>query len=131
MKKRILFVDDDPMILLGLQRALRSMCVEWEMLFVESGCDALAAMAEGAFDVVVTDMHLQDMHGLRLLVAIRERYPETFRLVLSGDGECDLAASDLGIAQQFLNKPCSKEKLIFVIKDICYKQNSQNGPTEQ
>ena len=130
MKKRILFVDDDPMILLGLQRALRSMCVEWEMRFVERGCDALAAMAEGAFDVVVTDMHLQDMHGLRLLAETSERYPRTFRLVLSGDGECDLAASDLGIAQQFLNKPCAQAELILVIKDICNKQNSQMGDIE-
>jgi DNA-binding NtrC family response regulator len=130
MKKRILFVDDDPMILLGLQRALRSMCVEWEMRFVERGCDALAAMAEGAFDVVVTDMHLQDMHGLRLLAATRARFPRTVRLVLSGDAECDLAASDLGIAQQFLNKPCSQEDLIFAIKDIFKKQDSRNEPIE-
>lgn len=126
MKKRILFVDDDPMILLGLQRALRSMSVEWELSFVERGCDALAAMAQGPFDVVVTDMHLQDMHGLRLLAATMERFPRTLRLVLSGDGECDLADADQGIAQQFLNKPCSQENLISAIKAICNKQNSNN-----
>ena len=125
MKKRILFVDDDRMILLGLQRALRSMRDEWEMLFVERGSKALAAMAEGPFDVLVTDMHLQDMHGLRLLAETRERFPGTFRLVLSGDGECDLAASDMGIAQRFLTKPCSQEELKVVIRDACSKEEGR------
>ena len=41
MSKRILFVDDEPMVLSGLQRSLRSMREEWEMAFVTSGSEAL------------------------------------------------------------------------------------------
>ena len=37
MTKRILFVDDEPMLLSGLQRSLRPMREEWEMVFVGSG----------------------------------------------------------------------------------------------
>lgn len=131
MKMRILFVDDDPMILLGLRRTLRSMRDEWEMLFVERASEALAAMAEGPFDIVVTDMHLQDMHGLRLLAKTRERFPGTYRMVLSGDAECDLAASDMGIAQRFLNKPCTQETLVFTIKEVCTKENGRIWSVEK
>ena len=41
MKKRIIFVDDEPLILQGLQRMLRNLRAEWEMVFVESGALAL------------------------------------------------------------------------------------------
>ena len=41
MKRRILFVDDEAMILQGLQRMLRCMREEWEMEFVSSGAEAL------------------------------------------------------------------------------------------
>ena len=48
MKKRILFVDDEAMILEGLQRMLRSMRVEWEMEFVESAEAALRLLGPKA-----------------------------------------------------------------------------------
>ena len=53
MKTRILFVDDDPLVLQGLQRMLRSMRQEWEMEFVDGAASALARLAESSFDVVV------------------------------------------------------------------------------
>ena len=44
MNKRILFVDDEPKVLQGLQRSLRGMRSEWEMLFAGSGAEALKKM---------------------------------------------------------------------------------------
>ena len=75
MKKRILFVDDEPMILQGLQRMLRPLRGDWDMAFMDSGEKALAAMAEHAFDVVVTDMRMPVMNGAQLLKEIQRRYP--------------------------------------------------------
>jgi CheY-like chemotaxis protein len=75
MKKRILFVDDDPMILQGLQRVLRPMRDDWDMAFVDGGEQALEAMAKQAFDVVVTDMRMPVMNGAQLLKEIQRRYP--------------------------------------------------------
>ena len=46
MKTRILFVDDDSLVLQGLQRMLRNMRNEWEMEFVDSGSRALERMAQ-------------------------------------------------------------------------------------
>lgn len=44
MSKRILFVDDEMMVLSALQRSLRSMRNEWDMAFVTSGAEALQLM---------------------------------------------------------------------------------------
>jgi len=63
MKKRILFVDDEPMILNGLQRTLRKMRHEWEMMFVSSATEALQILDANPMDVVVTDLKMPEMDG--------------------------------------------------------------------
>jgi YesN/AraC family two-component response regulator len=67
MAKRILFVDDEPMVLDGLRRSLHSMRKDWEMVFVTSGSEALESMANQSFDIVVTDMRMPGMDGAQLL----------------------------------------------------------------
>jgi DNA-binding NtrC family response regulator len=61
VKKRVLFVDDDTNLLMGLQRGLRPMRETWDMQFVDSGEAALQMQSAEAFDVIVSDMRM----GLR------------------------------------------------------------------
>ena len=119
MKKRILFVDDEPMILQGLQRMLRPLRDEWDMVFVDGGEKALAAMAESTFDVVVTDMRMPVMNGAQLLTEIRKRHPSTVRLILSGHADKDLVSQCLGVAHQYISKPCDPEQLKTTIRSAC------------
>jgi CheY-like chemotaxis protein len=51
--KRILFVDDEPNVLSGLQRMLRGMRSKWEMAFVSSGRAALERLGNKRFDIIV------------------------------------------------------------------------------
>ena len=85
IKKRIIFVDDDPNIGQAMKRMLRPMRNEWEMTFCTNGEDALADMeSTGPYDIVVSDMHMPGMHGHELLTRVMEQYPETIRFTLSG-----------------------------------------------
>lgn len=114
--KSILFVDDEPMVLQGLQRMLRPHRAIWDMSFAASGAEALA-MLEGnalegkAFDAVVTDMRMPGMDGASLLEQVRDRYPAAIRIVLSGYFEKEAAMRALPVAHQFLAKPCDPGKL--------------------
>ncbi|MEK7722895.1 MAG: response regulator, partial [Acidobacteriota bacterium] len=54
----ILFVDDEPNILDGLQRMLRPMRHEWQMFFANSGREALHLLDETSIDVVISDMKM-------------------------------------------------------------------------
>jgi len=111
MKKRILFVDDESLVLEGLQRMLRSMRAEWEMAFVGSGSKALELMAQAPFDVVISDMRMPGMNGAELLAEVLKRFPKTVRLILSGHADRDLVFKCVGSTHQYLSKPCQPEEL--------------------
>jgi len=109
--KRILFVDDEPRILEGLQRTLRPQRKLWEMAFANGGREALTALESEPFDVVVTDMRMPGMDGADLLAAVRDRFPAVVRIVLSGYFDTETAMRAVPVAHQFLVKPCDAVKL--------------------
>ncbi|MEJ2169890.1 MAG: response regulator [Desulfobacterales bacterium] len=124
LKKRILFVDDEPMVLNGLQRTLRKMRHEWEMMFTSSGKEALELLEANPMDVVVSDLKMPEMDGTQLLGEIKKRHPHMVRIILSGHVKHDMTLQSLRIAHQSLAKPCDAELLkltltkLFALKDI-------------
>ena len=110
-KKRILFVDDEPAILAGLQRVLYKERRRWELVFVAGGEQALAEVERGAFDVVVTDMRMPGMNGGELLARIRELHPATVRIMLTGHADRDTILHALPAVHQLLAKPCDVDTL--------------------
>ena len=109
--KRLLFVDDDPMILKGLQRSLRKMRAEWEVHYADSGAAALALMASYPVDVVISDMRMPGMDGAQLLTLVKERFPQVVRIILSGQLDRDMTLKSVTVAHQLLAKPCDIEVL--------------------
>ena len=108
---RILFVDDEPKVLEGLQRMLYALRNEWEMEFVSSGRLALQRLAEAEFDVLVTDIRMPVMSGIELLTEVIERHPQVIRLVLSGTVDQELTLRSAAVAHQYLVKPCDAKTL--------------------
>ncbi|MBV9506053.1 MAG: HDOD domain-containing protein [Acidobacteriia bacterium] len=118
-KKKILFVDDEPLILEGLQRILRPQRKDWEMGFVVSGDAALSALEGNHFDVIVTDMRMPGMDGAQLLTSVKERFPGVIRIVLSGFFEKEAALRAVAVAHRFLAKPCDPKDLRDTIERCC------------
>ncbi len=124
MAKRILFVDDEPMVLTGLKRSLRPMRSEWDMVFAAGGDEALAALDRQGFDIVVTDMRMPGMDGAQLLEEVQKRSPQTLRMVLSGQSDRETILRSVNPAHQFISKPCEGEELksrlirAFALKDL-------------
>lgn len=126
--KKILFVDDEPHILSGLQRMLRSFRNEWEMQFVTSGADALARLGAGGFDVIVTDMRMPGMDGAELLTRVRANWPEVVRICLSGYSSVESAMKLVGLAHQYLSKPCEAAALKATIVRACAMRDHLHDP---
>lgn len=110
-KVKVLFVDDEPLILRGLRSVFRKERDVWDMSFATGAAEALAMLTESSFDVVVTDMRMPEMDGAQLLSVVQERWPATSRIVLSGQAERDSLIRVLPTLHAFLSKPCSSQEL--------------------
>ncbi len=110
-KRRILFVDDEPMVLNGLQRSLRKMRAEWEMHFTASSMEALDILDGATFDVIVSDLRMPGMDGAQLLAEVKQRHPQVVRIILSGQVEQETTFKSVQLAHQSLSKPCDADIL--------------------
>jgi HD-like signal output (HDOD) protein len=111
IKQRILFVDDEPAILAGLQNLLYKDRKRWEMVFANGGEQALAELRKKPCDVVVSDMRMPGMDGATLLNLIKDEFPGTARIMLSGHAEREAIVRALPALHQLLSKPCDAETL--------------------
>ena len=112
MSARIICVDDEPRVLKGLRRRLGR---EYDLSVAESGAEALAIMrSSDPFEVIVSDMRMPAMTGAQLLSACRQEFPDTVRVLLTGQSDLDdaIAAVNDGNIFRFLSKPCPPEVLV-------------------
>jgi two-component system, NtrC family, response regulator HupR/HoxA len=113
-KNVVLFVDDEPHILSSIRRATGDEA--FEALFASSGKEALDIFEKRRISVIVTDMRMPGMDGLTLLKVIREQYPKTVRIVLSGYTQLSQVLATVNQADifQFIPKPWSMEEELLV-----------------
>lgn len=113
----VLFVDDEPNILRAIKRALFTLDIN--MLLADSGMKALELMEQQDVHVVISDMKMPQMSGAELLEQVATRYPDTFRVVLTGyaDIESTIKAVNQGKIHRYLQKPWDNQELISVVEE--------------
>jgi CheY-like chemotaxis protein len=117
--KKMLFVDDEENVLAALRSRLRRKKSVWDMQFARGGDEALALLAQGAVDVMVTDMRMPGMDGGELLGRVRERHPDTVRMVLTGHVDAEAAERAQQLAHRVVRKPFDGEVLQRLIERSC------------
>lgn len=125
--KRILFVDDEPMVLGGLRNMLRSQRHQWDMVFAPGPEEALAELERASFDIIVTDMRMPVMDGNALLAVVKSRWPRMVRFILSGHTDLEALLHSVSLAHQFLTKPCEPEVLKSALERACTVQAVLNN----
>lgn len=111
-KQRVLFVDDEPGIIDGFRRILRRHRNRWELDFAHSGDHAMAMLAQNPYDIVISDIRMPGMHGVELLDRIKQNYPDTLRIVVSGHADMELTLESARVAHQFIAKPVESDVLL-------------------
>jgi response regulator RpfG family c-di-GMP phosphodiesterase len=109
MTEKILCVDDDPNLLAAYQRQLRK---QFHLETAPGGVEGLAAIEkDGPYAVIVSDLRMPVMNGIEFLAKVKERSPDTVRLMLTGDVDIRAAidAVNQGRIFRFLTKPCLPE----------------------
>ena len=111
MTRRILFVDDEPKILQGLERQLSSRFEMQTAPGPEAGLQSLAQ--DGPFAVVVSDFRMPGMNGIQFLSEVKHLNADTVRVMLTGQADLTtaIAAVNEGNIFRFLTKPCATEIL--------------------
>ncbi|MDR3561782.1 MAG: response regulator [Negativicutes bacterium] len=116
MNDKILFVDDDPSLLSAVERRLR---LRFKIATATGGVAGLAKMAsDGPFAIIVADMQMPGMNGVQLLSEVQKRFPDTVRLMLTGNADQGTAAEavNAGHVFEFLTKPCPTETLTLALQ---------------
>lgn len=112
----VLFVDDEENILRSIRRAV--MDEDYMSYFANSGAEALKIMEKREINVLVTDMRMPGMDGLQLLKIVKEKYPNTVKIVLSGFTQLSQVLATVNQADifNFIAKPWDMEsELKYVI----------------
>jgi ActR/RegA family two-component response regulator len=115
MDEPVLFVDDEPHLLEGVARSLRN---RFRIHTAVGGAQGLRVLqSEGPFAVVVSDMRMPEMNGVQFLSQVRDLYPETVRMILSGQADlaATIAAVNEGNIFRFLSKPCATQHLLAAV----------------
>ncbi|XLZ72234.1 HD domain-containing phosphohydrolase [Massilia sp. SR12] len=112
----ILCVDDEPNILSALRRLLRGK--DYQVLTADSGTAGLELLAQQAVDLVMSDMRMPVMDGARFLAQVRERWPGTVRLLLTGysDVQSIQDAINCGEIYRYITKPWDDSDLLLIVR---------------
>jgi putative two-component system response regulator len=121
VKKQILIVDDDQLVLDALRRSLHDQCDDWSMTFVRHPETAWESLLSTAYDAVVTDVKMPGISGLDLLERIRQtdKTKDVPVVVFTGLNEHGLKTKALNLgASDLLNKPIDSECLISRLRNV-------------
>jgi type II secretory ATPase GspE/PulE/Tfp pilus assembly ATPase PilB-like protein/FixJ family two-component response regulator/RNA polymerase subunit RPABC4/transcription elongation factor Spt4 len=107
----LLFVDDEENVLQALRRIFLD--ENYEILTATSGVDALKIMESTIVHLVISDHRMPGMIGSELLREIKNRWPETIRIMLTGhaDIQAIMGAVNEGAVYKFITKPWNDEDL--------------------
>jgi len=112
---RILVVDDDRAFRVATGTLLRDEGYEVET--AGSAGECLQTLARGPFDIVLSDLVMEEMNGIELLGKVMELYPATTIIMVTGFGSIPTAVEAMRLgAYDYLTKPCNNEELLIKIR---------------
>jgi response regulator RpfG family c-di-GMP phosphodiesterase len=118
----ILCVDDEPNILSALRRLFRGK--GWDVRLAESGKAGLVVLESEPVDMVISDMRMPEMDGAQFLAAVRERWPDTLRLLLTGysDIAAIIEAINRGEIYRYITKPWDDNDIVLIVRQALERQ---------
>lgn len=113
---RLLLVDDEPNILTSLRRLLRG--EGYDIRTAEGGQIGLDLLEQAPADVIISDMRMPGMTGAEFLKQVRQRWPDTVRILLTGFADMSSAVSAIneGGIYSYLDKPWDDTHLVQVVR---------------
>jgi PAS domain S-box-containing protein len=120
---QVLLVDDEPLILSSYGRTLRGLKVE--VLLAEGPVEGLEVLESQDIDVVIADYCMPGMNGDEFLEQVRDRWPNTVRLLNTAYADVEVVEDVVrrGGIFRFLTKPCDPKNLKDAVRDALDQHN--------
>lgn len=117
----ILIVDDEPHVISALTRGLNE--EPYRITGAADAAEGLLLMAKSTFKVVISDERMPGMDGAEFLGIVKERYPESIRIMLTGHAsiEATMRAVNSGEIYRFFTKPWDEIELKLAIRSALEK----------
>ena len=103
-RARMVFIDDDDLVLRSMKRLLRGYGQGWDLTFTTDARRALAILDQKPVDVIVSDLRMS-VTGATVLAQAQSAHPDVARIVVSGHTSLPLAIRCIPLAHQFFSKP--------------------------
>lgn len=112
----ILCVDDEPNILSALKRLFRG--VGLQVRTAVGGAAGLLVLEGEPIDLVISDMRMPEMDGTEFLQQVRQRWPDTVRLLLTGysDVSSIIEAINRGEIYRYISKPWDDNDIVLIVR---------------
>ena len=117
-KPNLIFLDDDQNFLDGLRRALNKYKNEWNIAFVNTAEEAFARFSDRRVDILISDHDMPGMKGDGVMEVVRQRWPGTVRVMLSGRPIPAIAPLLMGVAHRTFAKPCDPDLLALYLSRV-------------
>jgi DNA-binding NtrC family response regulator len=112
-RTRILIVDDDDTVRRSYLRSLAGVGARCDVAAAWDGAEALRAMEQQPFDLVLLDLRMPGMDGMSVLKAIKERWPESQVVIITGYPSLETVKEAIQIgACDYLSKPVGPDEII-------------------
>ena len=123
----VLIVDDEPMVYQSLRRALQR--EQLETVQANNADEALKLMAQKPADVVICDELMPGLRGNLLLARIKQNWPATIRMMLTGDSrpETIINAINNGEVQRFFLKPANEIDIVKQVREALQRRASRGA----
>ncbi|MBN1673591.1 MAG: HDOD domain-containing protein [Kiritimatiellae bacterium] len=108
--KNLLVVDGDERALRRTHEMLRAHSGAWDMFFARTADEALRVLARHRMDVVVADMYLPERDGLALFDIVRQKYPNSLRIMFCASTERDAILKTPMLLDQTISKHCGPKR---------------------
>ncbi|MFS1511677.1 response regulator transcription factor [Chengkuizengella sp. SCS-71B] len=127
----ILMVDDEPIVRNAIANMIQSMADYYDVLTAEDGEDAITKLKKKKFDIVITDIRMPGVDGLKLAKYIYETHPKTYIVMLTGHADFEYARTALQYkVVEYLLKPTSMESVKDIINNIEMMIKSRRSKSE-
>src|SRR5271169_1523093 len=125
-KGRILIIDDEEIIRESCRRVIEP--AGYEVRTAKEGREGLQLLNAGRVDLVLTDLKMPDIDGIEVLIKIKENWPDTQVIIMTGYGTVNTAvrAMKMGVFD-YIEKPFSPDDLLALVDRALSRQKLSSG----